>query len=430
MNFIDLFAGAGGLSEGFIRAGFTPVAHVENDVCACFTLKTRAAFYYLKTNNQINIYKDYLTGKIDRTTLYESVPSEVFKNIINLPISVQGNKRIFDKIDSFLKNKKVDLIIGGPPCQAYSIPGRSRDKNNMKDDPRNYLYKGYANFLKKYTPKIFLFENVEGLISAKYDNADSKSNKSKTNYNQQNGSYLKNMLALFKRSGYNVEYKVLNAQNFGVLQDRNRVIIIGWRKGTSFLYPEFDTVNHPYYVSDLLQDLPKIKAGKGKDKGDVYISGSSDYLNDFGIKNGIDILTQHVSRPHIKRDLEIYRNVVRKWNKSQKRLKYNELNKRLITHKNIISHLDRYKVVGGNLKYCQTVVAHISKDGHHFIHPDLKQNRSLTVREAARLQSFPDDFYFEGIKEGKNRTAAFKQIGNAVPPLMANSIARKIKSLL
>ena len=111
------------------------------------------------------------------------------------------------------------------------------------------------------------------------------------------------------------------------------------------------------------------------------------------------------------------------------RLNYTTLPKRLKTHNNQHSFFDRFKVIDADASYSQTVVAHIAKDGHYYIHPDIKQNRSITVREAARLQSFPDDFYFEGVKEGKNRTAAFKQIGNAVPPLLANQIAKTIQKI-
>lgn len=137
-------------------------------------------------------------------------------------------------------------------------------------------------------------------------------------------------------------------------------------------------------------------------------------------------MTQHVARPHTEQDKEIYRIAVEKLQNGE-RLNYTALPKRLRTHKNEHSFFDRFKVVDAKAAAAQTVVAHIAKDGHYYIHPDIKQNRSLTVREAARLQSFADDFYFEGVKERKNRTAAFKQVGNAVPPLMANEIAKKLK---
>jgi len=146
------------------------------------------------------------------------------------------------------------------------------------------------------------------------------------------------------------------------------------------------------------------------------------------LRNGIDVLTQHVTRPHTEQDKEIYRIVVEKWERERERerLNYNDLPETLKTHENRDAFLDRFKVVADNMPYSQTVVAHIAKDGHYYIHPDIEQNRSISVREAARLQSFPDDYYFEGIKEGQNRTAAFKQIGNAVPPLMVEKIARKL----
>ena len=147
------------------------------------------------------------------------------------------------------------------------------------------------------------------------------------------------------------------------------------------------------------------------------------------IRNGIEIVTQHVARPHTEQDKKIYRIAVDKWNQKGERLDYNDLPDELKTHNNRHSFVDRFKIVAQDLNYSQTIVAHIAKDGHYYIHPDVEQNRSITVREAARLQSFPDDYYFEGVKEGANRTAAFKQIGNAVPPLMAEIIAKAIKIL-
>ena len=144
-----------------------------------------------------------------------------------------------------------------------------------------------------------------------------------------------------------------------------------------------------------------------------------------GIRKKDDVLTWHIARPHISRDREIYRKVITAWFKDKKRIKYTDLPEELCTHRNRTAFLDRFKVVASDMPACHTMMAHISKDGHYFIHPDLEQARSITVREAARIQSFPDDFYFEG-----SRTAAFTQVGNAVPPLMAKGIAEKIKEML
>src|SRR6188768_585979 len=125
LTFIDLFAGAGGLSEGFIRAGYEPIAHVEMDEAACYTLKTRAAYHYLKTQNKFDIYKAYLKNEITRTELYKNVPVEILSSVINLPIGGDNNSRIHTAIENLLDGRKVDLIIGGPPCQAYTLVGRA-----------------------------------------------------------------------------------------------------------------------------------------------------------------------------------------------------------------------------------------------------------------------------------------------------------------
>lgn len=411
MRYIDLFAGAGGLSEGFKRAGFEPVAHVEVDPAACFTLKTRLTYYYLTENNQADMYIRYLKGEINRDQFYALIPSHVSDSVINLSIGDENNHRIFQKIDILNGKKDIDIIVGGPPCQAYSLVGRARDENRMKGDYRNYLYVQYGRFLKKYTPKLFVFENVIGLLSA------------------EKGKYFKNIQKYFRRLGYMVEPFIVNANEFGVLQNRRRVIIIGWQKD---LHPSIaigtltDQGNFKYKVNSIFKDLPKLQAGEGKDKYLKYTEGINDYMRFANIRNGINILTQHVTRPHTKQDKEIYRITVEKWKINKERLDYNNLPERLKTHNNRESFLDRFKVIADDLPYSQTVVAHIAKDGHYYIHPDIGQNRSISVREAARLQSFPDDYYFEGLKEGQNRTAAFKQIGNAVPPLMIEKIAKKL----
>jgi DNA (cytosine-5)-methyltransferase 1 len=414
LNFIDLFAGAGGLSEGFIKAGFNPIAHVEMDKAATFTLKTRTAYYFLKESGKLNIYESYLKKEINRNELYSLIPEELLNSTIDLPIGIENNKEIQNRINQNIQNKEVDLIIGGPPCQAYSIIGRARSANNMVGDPRNFLYVQYADYLEKYKPKMFVFENVLGLLSAG------------------KGIYLENMRKLFAKKGYSfTEFKV-NANDFGVLQNRRRILIVGWLNDFSPNVPDLSKIKieSQALVGSILEDLPKIHAGGGIDKYSFYEGPTNDYLKKSHIRNGSDVLTQHVSRPNNDRDKEIYRIVVDKWNESQKRLNYDELPERLKTFTNHKVFVDKFKIVAKDLGASQTVLAHIAKDGHYYIHPDNEQNRSLTVREAARLQSFPDNFYFEGEREGSNRSSAFKQIGNAVPPLMSFVVAKSINELL
>lgn len=406
LNFIDLFSGAGGLSEGFIQNGFKAIAHVEMDKSACKTIETRLIYHKLKNENNLAEYYEYIKGQSDRKNFVNKVSTqEISQSVINAAIGGKNNKDIFQKIESLIGKNKVDLIVGGPPCQAYSLIGRARDKDNMGNDPRNFLYKEYARFLKRYEPKVFVFENVMGLITAN------------------NGAYFKNMKAYFKRIGYELDYDILNSSEYGVLQKRKRIILIGWQKGTKFRYPLFNKIENNYTVKDILSDLKKLKPGDAKNVTN-YAKPINEYLEKYELRNGVDFVTQHITRNHNERDLEIYKIAISKLLKNGERLKYPDLPNELKTHKNEKAFVDRFKVVNPN-DHSHTMVAHISKDGHHYIYPDLKQVRSLSVREAARIQSFPDDFYFEG-----GRTAAFRQIGNAVPPLMGREIAKSIKDLL
>lgn len=412
LNYIDLFAGAGGLSEGFIRAGFNPIAHVEMNKDACDTIKTRTAYHWLKENGQSEIYYDYLKSETkNKEELWKKVPENLINSVINKEISEKSLPEIFEVIDRELGDKEVDVIIGGPPCQAYSVAGRARDPHGMKKDQRNFLYKYYVEFLKRYQPKMFVFENVPGILTAK------------------NGVHLENIFKAVRKAGYELslptnKQQFLNAKNFGVLQDRKRVIIIGWKQELNLTYPDFEE-NEPQYevLKDLFSDLKKLQNGEGTLNAVDYAKPTTDYLEQAKIRNGLDIVTQHIARPNNENDLEIYRIAVDEWNKGQ-RLNYATLPSRLIKHNNTKSFTNRFQVVNGQ-GVSHTVVAHIAMDGHYYIHPDKKQNRSITVREAARIQSFPDDYFFEG-----SRTAAFKQIGNAVPPLMAEKIAEKIKEMI
>lgn len=406
-NFIDLFAGAGGLSEGFLQAGFTPVAHVEMNEFAAKTLETRSAYYYLKETDNLGLYKRYLLGKISRDELMKQIPTSITKSIINEEMSDETLPTIFKTIDGIMKIRgisQIDVIVGGPPCQAYSLVGRAQSSHMavpMADDPRNYLYKLYARFLKRYQPRMFVFENVTGIETAN------------------GGITWKNLKKYLKRVGYEIKCKEQNANTFGVLQNRRRMIIVGWLKQSGLQYPKFPTIKPAAIVNDLFTDLPKLHTGESSDE--YANKRMSSYVNRFGIRTKDDVLTLHKCRPNLERDIKIYRRVVELWNDGHKRLDYNDLPDELKTHKNRHSFTDRFKVVEGDESCCHTILAHLSKDGHYFIHPDIEQNRSITVREAARIQSFPDSYYFEG-----PRTSQFVQIGNAVPPMMAKGIAMGI----
>lgn len=408
LHYIDLFAGAGGLSEGFSREGFSPIAHIEMDASACKTLETRIAFHYFHDSHGAeNLYDLYLRGKVSREQMLSKVPSALLDSVIHKEISADTIPGIFEKVEELSKGRKIDVLLGGPPCQAYSLVGRARDPNKMVDDKRNYLFKEYAKFLDHFRPKFFVFENVLGLLTAG------------------NRMYLKEMLDDFHEIGYTAWPQVLLASEYGVLQKRKRVVIIGKLADPDFQFPKIKKIKNQWTIGkDLFADLPvKVPTLPG---GTIEYLGKpgSEYLSQFQIRNGDPFVSQHYTRANNERDKEIYRTAVHQFLENGVRIRYDQLSDKLQNHKNTSVFLDRFKVVDPN-GLSHTMVAHISKDGHYYIYPSKDEVRSLTIREAARIQSFPDNYYFEG-----GRTAAFRQIGNAVPPLMAQAIAKTLKPML
>jgi DNA (cytosine-5)-methyltransferase 1 len=412
---LDMFSGAGGLTEGFVRRSFDFVGHIEMDKNAADTLETRLLYHNIRDAGKTDLYAQYYRGEIDRDQFIQRSKEEGIESpcVINRTLSDSTNASIIQEIRTTLNdnypNQRVDVIIGGPPCQSYSLAGRGKNNKRTEDDPRNYLYRHYLQFLKEFQPRLFIFENVPGLISAK------------------KGTIFNNVIQGCSKIGYHLDSTahILNASNFEVLQDRERIIFIGWKKDDPFDYPVFPKKRARGTVNDLLEDLPRLQAGEGKDELQQYRSVPiPQYLIDKNIRNNFGGVRHHSARKHNDRDREIYRIAIKKWNKSGQRLNYNELPEELKTHRNRRSFLDRYKVVDSK-SVSHAVLAHLAKDGHYFIHPDISLKRSLTVREAARIQSFPDDYLFEG-----PRSAKYVQIGNAVPPLMAEGIAEKIRRLL
>lgn len=394
-TFIDLFAGCGGLSEGFYRLGFKALAHVEINHWACETLRKRMAYY-----NYSNIDKE----------------------VIEDDITSDG---IIKRIDKAVAGRNVDVIIGGPPCQAYSTAGRVRDFEGMSKDPRNFLFESYVKILEHYLPKFFVFENVTGLLSAKV-----------------NGEFIFPKII----SALGNKYKVLqdpdilirNTANYGVPQLRKRVIIMGVRKDIEDkeaidLYNSTKKTNWvsederakikglKKYITvyDAISDLPSVSPGEDASSASFSYPCNNDFLNRIG-KKGKYPLFDHVARKHNDLDRERFTIMIRNhWTFGQLRRNLPQYE-----HKNARIFDNSYVVQWWELP-SKTILAHIHKDGFQYIHPDEKQARSFTVREAARIQSFPDDFEFAG-----SRGEKYKQIGNAVPPLFAEALATSIKKNL
>lgn len=387
-TFIDLFAGAGGFAEGFYQENYKALSHIEYDKYACETLKERMKFYG---------YPEKEINKIKSTDITD--------------------ENILDIIEDGVANNSVDVIIGGPPCQSFSSQGKAKDPNGMKCDPRNYLYESYIKILNHFQPKFFVFENVSGILSTRISN------------NPIIDTIFKDMKKNYKI----IEDKdslLLNAVNFGVPQERKRVIIIGVHKD---IYKNHGIDVHSIYedlsniskneeivtVQDAIGDLPKLYPGEGKDIIIHKPKKINKYLSKIR-KSNADTIHHHIARTHNELDKKRYKLMSKnRWTLGE--LYENEPSlahpkKRLFSNSYAVQHFDRPS---------KTIIAHLYKDGNQFIHPDHEQERTLTPREAARLQSFPDDFVFPCSK-----TQQYKQIGNAVPPLLAKHIAGVLKKYL
>ena len=394
-TFIDLFAGCGGLSEGFYREGFKALAHVEINHFACETLRTRMKHYGDKDND---------------------------KEVIEHDITADD---IIEKIDNAVNGRDVDMIIGGPPCQAYSTAGRVRDKVGMATDARNYLFESYVKILEHYRPKLFVFENVTGILSAKA-----------------NGK------AIFPQviKALGKEYKVIgdpdtilfNTANYGVPQIRKRIIIMGVRKDIDGIEAKelYQNVIKTHYDPDMpekkrgklkkyvdvrqaLGDLPPVLPGEDASTDSFNYPCDNEFLSRIGTK-GISPLMDHICRKNNDTDRERFRVMIENhWSFGEMRRARPDLE-----HEHARVFDNSYVVQWWELP-SKTILAHIHKDGFQFIHPDYNQARTFTVREAARIQSFPDDFVFEG-----SRGEKYKQIGNAVPCLFAEALAKASKKTL
>lgn len=402
ITYIDLFAGCGGLSEGFSSTAlYEGLAHVEWEVPMIKTLRNRLIQEYGYTESEATKRVVHFDIQRTRELLHGGLHHEKDLNFI------ENNSEIFSNsgLNGVVGDCNVDLIIGGPPCQAYSLAGRAQDKNSMKDDYRNYLFESFAKIVNHYKPKMFLFENVGGILSAAPGNIP----------------VLSRIYDAFKEIGYTIrepfeqKKSLLNSNDFGVAQNRKRVIIIGLRNDLNInieeIYQEIDRnkVSQKLNVRDVLYDLPKLFP---LSKPEKKISHKSEGLiND----------EYHKPRFHNARDIELFRewidNDMNRASTEEKLAFYNKWTGKFSNH-------NKYRNLEWD-KPSPTIVSHLNKDGLLFIHPDPEQSRTLTVKEAALIQSFPNNFEFLG-NQGYN----YKMIGNAVPPLMAKQISIALSKFL
>jgi len=370
LTLVDIFCGAGGLSEGFRQSGFESLLGVDRDPWALRT------------------YEKY-HGKV------------LNRNIEDLAA---------DKILKEIGNSEITILAGGPPCQAFSTIGvpklQSMGRSTNRKHPLNTLYREFLRLVTDLRPKFFVMENVSRMFSL----ADGVIKKEIEN-------------ELGKK--YHVTFYRENVSDFGVPQFRTRVLAIGNRLGL-----ENPVLHHTHHdplreepkgrkphvtVRDAISDLPKIRDGEGAEFME-YAKNEPLVQYQLERRRGSTGVLQHVARKHNERDLEIFSLL-----KPGQTIK--DLPKRYNPYRRDIFQ-DRFKKLPWD-KPSHTIIAHLSKDGLMHAHPDKKQNRSITPREAARIQSFDDKYVFEG-----ERTHQFIQIGNAVPPLFAKAIAEEIRNLL
>lgn len=439
---VDLFAGPGGLSDGFANAGFEVAAQVEKDPIACETLRLRIIYRELKKINGLEDYWRLIRSEISEQEIlrnYPEIEDRCSAQVINrefgsLDPRDLGATTIYRQMSEgldFIGSDQAHVLLGGPPCQAFSLVGRSRDPNRMRDDNRHFLFEYYLHAVDRFEPDFFVFENVPGILTAE------------TNKGRTIGKLMEQFASL-KRPyelaipGAKLSDLVLDSANFGVPQRRKRVFFIGYRKDLKKGRPEIKDVFRQVLalgsgtvntVNDAIGDLPRIRPGEGCDRWwGAYPENEDLTKYQHLMRENSEGIVHHRARTHMQSDLERYRFFIEHHKNGERQTTLFDLeNERpdlMPAHKTTDKFVDRFRVQWLN-KPASTIMSHLSKDGHYYIHPDISQCRSFTVREAARCQSFTDDFVFAG-----PRTEQFKQVGNAVPPRLAYAIGQVLMNEL
>ena len=406
-TFIDLFAGCGGLSEGFLQTGkYEGLAHIEWELPMVQTLRQRLVDRW--KHSEEDATKRVIKFDIQKTSeLFSGNWSDETKKLYEL----DNHPSIVEKgLDGLIAENTVDLIIGGPPCQAYSIAGRAQDPNSMKDDYRNFLFESFVKIVDHYQPKAFVFENVPGLLSACPGDKPVRIR----------------IFEAFKAIGYDIrtpdtlKNSVYCAEDFNVPQKRNRIIIIGTKHGSNFNVEDFylslsaHKMTGPHKtVKDAIGEMPALTP-----KATIMKEGRKNISHE-QLKG--DVVDRHEPRYHGERDQRLFTewlgNNMNKASQIEKMAIYTRVTGHTSNH-------IKYRNLEWD-KPSPTIVAHLHKDGYMFIHPDIKQLRTITIREAALLQSFPIDYKFVA-----STPYCYKMIGNAVPVLFAKGIAEAMYDVL
>jgi DNA (cytosine-5)-methyltransferase 1 len=494
---VDLFAGPDGLGEGFasnLKQGlysFVPLISIERDPFAHRTLHLRHFFRSFEPSMAPPEYYEYIAGYLARERLGQLFPTQwqhASESAVYISLEPETQDEVNHRISGKLKGVKKWVLVGGPPCQAYSLVGRSRSANipSFEDDEKHFLYREYLKIITDFQPSVFVMENVKGLLSAKVKGEPvlqkilSDLSRPKKAIGRLDNGLVYRLYSLSEHGEFKGEVDpssfIVKAEEYGVPQARHRMFIVGIRSDID-LEPETLEKQQPIHVQDVLGSLPRIRSGisKGSDSSDrwrellrntaasrwikrfsethdlqiqnlmKYIATtknlptqkqSSRYaappkMHEWLCDERLETLSLHESRSHMETDLQRYFFAATWAPVAKSSPKLSDFPLELLpAHRNVqdgrngTMFADRFRVQLPD-RASTTITAHISKDGHYYIHYDPSQSRSLTVREAARLQTFPDNYYFEG-----PRTSQFHQVGNAVPPYLASQIAAIIKRVL
>jgi len=496
---IDLFAGPGGLGEGFAslkghkRQPFFEIGlSIEKTVVAHRTLMLRAAFRRLRGTKDVRHYYSYIRGEIDEAA-FRRIPAvaSAFEHAARearcLELGKSDETDIDAEIRSALNGQETWVLIGGPPCQAYSLAGRSRRANDKEfhKDEKHFLYKEYLRIIQVHKPTIFVMENVKGLLSSKHS-GNPMFEKIITDLSSP-ADGLEYEIRSFTKRGDSDSLEpgdyLIHSERYGIPQSRHRVILLGVRKGQGVPQHQLlEPVSRPVTVRQTIEDLPRIRSrlsrGESLEAWRKAVQAAPTYVKGWRAENesvmiesmrafaaaatssstggtfipkeyrrpkkptelqqwlhdrSLGGVCQHEARAHMASDLARYlfsatfahsQGYSPRLDVFPPKLLPDHLNVQFWSEAEAIPFKDRFRVQCRN-EPATTVVAHIAKDGHYYIHYDPSQCRSLTVREAARLQTFPDNYFFAG-----NRTEQYTQVGNAVPPLLAYKLAKIVRSVL